>query len=30
MQKVFVIDVEGKLLLPCHPARARRILEYIL
>jgi len=27
MQKVFVIDSHGKPLLPCHPARARRLLD---
>ncbi|ACX51981.1 HNH endonuclease [Ammonifex degensii KC4] len=25
--KVFVVDVEGKPLLPCHPARARKLLK---
>ena len=27
MTKVFVIDVEGKPCLPCHPARARKLLR---
>lgn len=27
MQKVFVIDSEGKPLLPCHPARSRKLLK---
>jgi hypothetical protein len=27
MQKVFVVDSEGKPLLPCHPARARKLLD---
>lgn len=27
MQKVFVIDAEGKPCLPCHPARARKLLK---
>ncbi|RLC65546.1 MAG: HNH endonuclease [Chloroflexi bacterium] len=27
MQKVFVVDKQGKPLLPCHPARARKLLK---
>ncbi|MEN8218673.1 MAG: RRXRR domain-containing protein [Pseudomonadota bacterium] len=27
MQKVFVLDLEKKPLMPCHPARAREFLK---